>query len=98
MFWEKDEKKVFIIGDYGPEHYSIESVHKTKEGALKAWNKHRLEMLNDKKESLEGNKTWINETGEMYEEMIKNLSNENPETMDNGVHDTPFLEEHKVEE
>ncbi|MEK6894371.1 MAG: HEPN domain-containing protein [Nanoarchaeota archaeon] len=55
--WEKEERKVFIVGDYGPEHYSIESVHKTKEGALKAWNKHRLEMLKEAKESLEGNKT-----------------------------------------
>ncbi len=34
----------------------------------------------------------------MYEEMVKNLSEEDPEKMHNGAQDTPFLEEHKVEE
>ncbi len=30
--------KVYIVGDYGPEHNAIKSVHRTKTGALKAWN------------------------------------------------------------
>ncbi|MEK6793095.1 MAG: HEPN domain-containing protein [Nanoarchaeota archaeon] len=96
--WEKDEKKVFIVGDYGPEHYVIKSVHKTKESALRAWNKHRLEMLKDAKESLERSKKDHISIKDMYEEMVKNLSNEDPEKIDNGAQDTPFLEEHMVEE
>jgi len=96
--WEKDEKKIFIVGDYGPEHYTIISIHKTKEGALKTWNKHRLELLEQAKESLERNKKDHQEIREMYERMVKNLSEEDPETIDNGAHNTPFLQEYKVEE
>lgn len=37
--------KVFIVGDDGPEHNSIRSIHMTYEGALKEWNKLRMELL-----------------------------------------------------
>ena len=96
--YEKAEKKIFVVGDYGPEHHIIKSIHKTKEGSLKAWNKHRLEMLANAKASLERNKNDLKETREMYEEEVKNLSCEDPETMDNGALDTPFLEEHTLRE
>lgn len=40
-------KFVFIVGDYGPEHNEILSIHKTYPGAFKAWNKLRLELLKE---------------------------------------------------
>jgi hypothetical protein len=37
--------EVYIVGNEGPEHNIIHSVHKTYKGALKAWNKIRLQLL-----------------------------------------------------
>ena len=49
----KNKKEfVYLIGDCGPEHNNVLSIHKTYEGALKAWNKLRLELLKDAKHRL----------------------------------------------
>lgn len=48
--------KIFIIGDDGPEHNHIHSIHKTHEGALKVWNKLRLELLTEAKRMLKWDK------------------------------------------
>jgi len=49
----KNKKEfVYLIGDCGPEHNNALSIHKTYEGALKAWNKLRLELLKDAKHRL----------------------------------------------
>ncbi len=48
--------KVFIIGDHGPEHNSIRSIHKTYAGAFREWEKLRLELLADAKHMLESDK------------------------------------------
>ena len=59
--------KIYLVGDYGPEHNSIKSAHRTKAGALKAWNSHRLSLLHNAKQSLKGSKT----EKDMWREMIK---------------------------
>ncbi|MBU2522952.1 MAG: hypothetical protein KKE23_01525 [Nanoarchaeota archaeon] len=44
---------VYLVGDCGPEHNDILGVHKTYESALKAWDKLRIELLNDAKHMLQ---------------------------------------------
>jgi len=35
--------KVYVVGDEGPGHSTIRSVHRTYEGSLKAWDELRTE-------------------------------------------------------
>lgn len=85
--------KVFAVGDHGPEHNTIRSIHKTKEGALKAWNELRLELLEMAKSFLKNDYS-----REMWQEMVDNLSCEDPEKIDNYPHETPYVREYEVEE
>lgn len=89
---------VFAVGDDGPEHNWICSIHKTYEGALKAWNEHRLELLREAEESLDyaksKEKIWI----DMYASSVKKLSCEDPEKIDNYPHKTPYLRAYEVRE
>jgi len=48
--------KVFIVGDDGPEHDNLISVHRTYAGALKVWKIHRCELLAEAKRMLESDK------------------------------------------
>ena len=48
---------VYFVGDHGPEHNSIHSVHKIYEGALKAWNELRVSLLQDAQSFLEKDRT-----------------------------------------
>jgi len=87
---------VYVVGDCGPEHNSIASIHKTMEGALKAWNEIRLRLLDEakhflKREGKEGS------CADMWMRMVKNLSCKDPKTIDNFPHETPFIQEWKVE-
>ena len=86
--------KVYVVGNAGPEHNTIHSIHKTQMGALKAWNKLRLELLTEAKSALKGNK----EDREMYQRIIKNLSYKDPKKMSNYPHETPYIREYIVEE
>lgn len=86
--------KVYIVGDHGPEHNSVRSIHKTYKGALKAWNKIRLYLLREAKSSLERDTTMR----EMYAKMVKNLSCKDPNTIDNGAQETPYINERTLEE
>ncbi|MCX6816053.1 MAG: hypothetical protein NT120_04345 [Candidatus Aenigmarchaeota archaeon] len=89
--------KVYLVGDYGPEHYNVKSVHRTKTGALKAWNRHRLYLLQDAKNSLKNHKN-DKYYKDMLKEMIRNLSCKDPKKIDNGTQETPFIEEKEIEE
>jgi len=86
--------KVYVVGDDGPEHNSIRSIHRTYEGALKAWNELRIELLQNAQASLEKDFTSM----DMYQRMVKNLSCEDPEKIDNYPHETPYIRELDVEE
>jgi len=84
--------KIYIVGDHGPEHNSIQSVHKTREGALKAWNRHRLYLLQDARKFSKGSKYGKS----MCKEIIKNLSCKDPKKIDNYPHETPYIQEMEV--
>ncbi len=85
--------KVYIVGDPGPERNSVISIHKTYEDALKAWNKHRLELLKDAKTSLSKNKK-----DEMRQRIVNNPSCENPDKVDNYPHETTYIKQWNVNE
>ena len=86
--------KIYIVGDHGPEHNSISSVHKTYKRALKAWNKLRIELLENAKNYLKSEKFGTR----MWKEMVNNLSCEDPEKIDNYPQDTPYIQEYELEE
>ena len=56
--------KVYIVGDNGPEHDSIHSIHWTYDGAFKAWNELRISLLNEAKSHLKGADT---DSKDMYD-------------------------------
>lgn len=84
--------KVYVVGDHGPEHNHIRSIHKTYKGALREWNKLRLELLRKARSFMKKDKF----DKEMWKRMIKNLSCRNPKKIDNYPHETPFIEEWEV--
>lgn len=86
--------KIYVVGDHGPEHNSIHSIHRTYDGALKAWNKLRLELLGHAKSFL--NRDTCSE--EMWQRIVDNLSCEDPNRIDNYPHETPYIQEYDVEE
>lgn len=88
--------KIFIVGDDGPEHNNVISVHMTYEGAFKAWNDRRLELLKEAKSSLRRNKRGGKHWCEMYERMVKSLSCKDPAKIDNYPHETPYIRQMEV--
>lgn len=88
-------KKVYVVGDYGPEHNEIKSIHKTYVGALKAWNKLRLKLLNRAEYYL---KNSDKDDKDMYKRMVKNLSCANPKIIDSYPHETPYVYEMDLKE
>jgi hypothetical protein len=87
--------KVYVVGDNGPEHNSIHSIHRTYKGAFKEWDKLRKELLASVKESLKR----TDKFGKgMYSGMIKNLSCKDPKKIDNFPHETPYIIDYDLEE
>ena len=89
--------RVNIVGDHGPEHNSIRSIHKTYKGTLKAWNTLRQELLDNAKSMLDRNPK-KNSIKKIYERIINNLSCEEPEKIDNYPQETPYIQEYEVED
>jgi hypothetical protein len=87
--------KVYIVGDRGPEHNSVLSIHKNYRGALNAWNKLRLNLLNKAKKFLKNSDKLDKD---MYDEMVRNLSCKDPKKIDNYPQETPYISEYKLEE
>jgi hypothetical protein len=87
--------EIYIVGEQGPEHNSISSVHTTYDGALEAWNKLRLKLIEDAKSGMEYCKKDGRGT-EMYEMMLKNLNCTDPKKIDNYPFETPYIEKRKV--
>lgn len=81
-------EKIYLVGHCGCEHDTLISVHKTYDGAFKAWDKLRLELLEDAKSRL--NSEFC---GQMYAEMVTNLSCTDPKAIENFPHETPYLRE-----
>lgn len=92
----EDIDEIYIIGHRGPEHNHIESIHKTYDGAIKAWNKLRNELINDARKM----KYFCIANKYDYEDYnlsIDKLHCEDPEKIDNYPHETPYIEKWKVE-
>lgn len=53
---KQNKEFVFLVGDNGPEHNEISSVHKTYPKAFKAWGELRLGLLNEAKKGLQYSK------------------------------------------
>lgn len=85
---------VYVVGDHGPEHNSIRSVHRTYEGAFKEWNKLRIELLREAQSLLKKEDTCI----DIWKRMVKNLQCKDPKKIDNFPQETPYIKEWAVEE
>ncbi|MFT4326860.1 MAG: hypothetical protein ACMXYK_05130 [Candidatus Woesearchaeota archaeon] len=86
--------KVYVVGEEGVEHSFIYSVHKSKKGALKAWNDIRISLLEHAKSCIRES----SEDNDMFETIVKNLSCTDPEKLNNGVQDAPFLKEYTLQD
>ena len=89
----KNLQIVYLVGDHGPEHNSIHSIHKTYKEARKAWNNLRLDLLEEMESFLKKD-----QTNEMWQCIVKNLSCEDPENIDNYPQETPYIKKYIVEE
>ena len=87
---ELDE--VWLVGHHGPEHNTVLHVCGKRETAEQRFEELRLELLNRAKESLKLSKgnEWGSE--DMYERIIENLSEKDPEKIDNFPQNTPYIE------
>ncbi len=84
-------ESVFIVGSSDIESNIVDSIHITYDGALKSWNEIRLKLLNRAKHMKElGYKD--------YEAEITNLLCEDPTKMNNGMNESPYIKEMKLEE
>ena len=90
--------KVYVVGQKGVDHNMIMSIHKTYEGALKSWHKLRLILLKDARNTLRRYESGKDERHKkMHQKMVKNLSCKDPDKIDNGPHETPYILEWDLE-
>ena len=92
--------KIYLVGDEGPEHCNVIKVFFKYENALAFFQEHRKDIL---KQMAELKEYWQKEDPrrwaiDMYDEMITKLSDENPRTIDNYPHETPFIREMELSE
>ena len=90
----EENPKVYVVGSHGPEENNIHSIHFTYEGAFKEWNVLRINLLKRAKLFIKESKY----SKEMYGRMIKNLSCEDPEKIDNYPHETPYIHQYEIVE
>lgn len=92
----RNKTEVYVVGDSGPEHNTISSIHRTYNGAFVAWDKHRKELQRHAKEILSNSVNSCSSTKEMYERIVKSLSCKDPKKIDNYPHETPYIQEYEV--
>ena len=88
----KVDKKVFIIGTRGPEHTSIKVICDNEKEAIKIWHRIRGRLIKHYREMIDDDDF----TDNMYEDMIDNLKESNPDKLSNYPHSEPFIKERKV--
>jgi hypothetical protein len=95
-----DFMNVWIVGICNAETSVPEHICQSKETALKRWDETRLEIIKDCEEDLASynaykgsNKSTIN----IYERMLKNLQETDPDKMDNFPQDEPYMMEMELE-
>jgi hypothetical protein len=90
--------KVYLVGEKYAEGNYIDSIHKTYNGAVKEWDKKRIEMLKDRQESLKRQKIETNdEKNDSYirilKQVIKSLKEKDPNKIDCWPHPEPYIQE-----
>ena len=87
---------IYLIGICGWDHLEITSAHKSYKGAMKAWNKIRLNFLKETKEFLKLENSKINK--DFYKRGIKDLSCKEPEKMHNHAGDQPYMQKIELQD
>jgi hypothetical protein len=90
--------KVYIVMVSDVESSSVISVHRTKAGALEAWNKSRLLLIDEFERMVEYTCKKQGFGADMYERMINNLKEKDPEKLNNYPHEEPSIHEYDVVE
>jgi len=93
---KKMKEKVYLVGYCGPESNNVCYVCKTKEKALKRFNEIRKDFLKDAKKM----KNFVTKKfgfDEMWNRIIKNLQETDPDKIDNYPHETPYIQEMELE-
>jgi hypothetical protein len=88
--------KVWLVGDCGVDYHSVKHVCISKTTALKRWEEIRQELIKNALESME----YCKKNGygtETNERILLNLSEPNPELMNNYPQDEPFIQEMETE-
>ena len=91
-------ESVFVVGVSDAESTHIVSIHKTYEGALKAWNKEREGYIKVYRriKFYYVSHGYSHSYDDSYNRLIKNLQCEDPIKIDNYPHETPYIEEYEV--
>jgi len=93
--------KIWIVGICNAETAVPEYACISKETALKRWEQIRLEIIKDCKEEYESYKAYRKQeplASNLYERMLKNLEETDPDKMDNFPQDEPYIMEMDLEE
>ena len=87
--WYKNApEKIFLVGIKSADESGIYRACKTGKTALKRWNDLRVKLYLDNERTWEGYPEV-----EIYQRIKRNLSETDPEKMDNYPHDEPFIQE-----
>jgi len=91
-------KEVFVVGVSDAEANSVSSIHRTHEGALKAWNEERKRLIVQFKQLkfYEVARGSIQEYNSRWNKYINNLQCEDPEKMGNYPLDEPYIAKYKL--
>lgn len=90
--------KVYVVGISDAESNHIVSIHETYEGGLKVWNKEREEYIKVYKriKFYYVTRGLSHSYDDSYNELIENLSCEDPTKIDNYPLETPYITEFEV--
>ena len=90
--------KVYLVGTSDAASESVEHVCISKITAEKFWEEIRQELIQEAKKMLEYERANKCEGGaQIQERILKNLSEVNPDLMENYPHDEPFIREMETE-
>jgi hypothetical protein len=89
---------LYLVGDCGPEHNSLHSIHLTYKGAVRSFNKLRYDLIDDAVRMFDYSLIDCDDSYgvEMYSIIIQNLSEMDPIKIDNYPQDTPYIRKMKL--
>lgn len=86
------KETIFLVGTKSPEHTSVYVVCDDKKEAMMVWHRIRGKLIERNMERIDSDGF----PNEMYERMVENLKETNPNKMSNYPHTEPFISERKV--